>query len=69
MPTKSYSSEWTLKDHRMLLVVKQQQVGLSGESEMVGKSGDLKPFVSLSMCQGHAEWEQSDLEWGGITLE
>jgi len=24
-------------------------VGLSGESEMVGKSGDLKPFVSLSV--------------------
>jgi len=53
----------------MLLVVEQQQVGLSGESEMVGKSGNLKPFMSLSMCQGHAEWEQSDLEWGGITLE
>jgi len=36
----------------MLLVVEQQQVGLSGESEIVGKSGDLKPFVSLSVSVG-----------------
>jgi len=52
-----------LKDHRMLLVVEQQQVGLSGESEMVGKSGDLKPFMSLSMpvvvIQGVAVAESS----------
>ena len=47
----------------MLLVVKQQQVGLSGESEMVGKSGDFKPFVSLSVpvvvMQGVAVAESS----------
>jgi len=33
----------------MLLVVEKQQVGLSGKSEIVGKSGDLKSFVSLSV--------------------
>jgi len=47
----------------MLLVVEQQQVGLSGESEMVGKSGDFKPFVSLSVpvvvIQGVAVAESS----------
>jgi len=47
----------------MLLVVEQQQVGLSGESEMVGKSGNFKPFVSLSVpvvvIQGVAVAESS----------
>jgi len=47
----------------MLLVVEQQQVGLSGESEMAGKSSDLKPFVSLSVpvvvMQGAAVAESS----------
>jgi len=47
----------------MLLVVEQQQVGLSGESEMVGKSSNMKPFMSLSMpivvIQGVAVAESS----------
>jgi len=49
----------------MLLVVEQQQMGLSGESEIVGKSGDFKPFVSLSMpvvvIQGIAVAESSGM--------
>ena len=71
MPTKSCSSlgpseRWRItKQKRMLLVVEQQQVGLSGESEMVGKSGNFKPFVSLSVpvvvIQGVAVAESSGM--------